>query len=258
MPGNLSSIGFEFETDADYVEAVERIAGSADRRLGARGGDYAIWQSDCGCALWLHLGAADASGERDVIGLTPFFEGSSELDVVIMRAFQRPQDNPFEGAWEGMIDPGPDGDGGLPIVMDAVDYAARKPAAYPHRTRMRVVAFARDVTAYPVLEGTDIETGRPAPVAREGFYPVGHITEAEAADEAGAAGGDPSSFALLLGRVHEAHDLTNADSGLAYHWLVVECQGSRFDVVAAPDAVQGAIVENGMVEVTAQMFGRWL
>jgi hypothetical protein len=239
MASNLSSIGFDFADAADFQAQMIACAAEASERVGCAAGDYSIWRSPTGAQIWFHiptLGTEDDA--RDIVGLTPFFEGTSDIALEVVERIVRPDDNAFEGAFRAVVG-GPDE--GYPIVFDAVDFAAHAHLALPLRCRARMVGFARTLRAFAheaaYTEAHSAHGG--LALAPRAFVPVGQFTD-------GAA---PTSEVLLTGRVAEHHALVNEATGKGFHWLVVESLGASFDIVADMDTPEGDLVVGGNVEV---------
>jgi hypothetical protein len=274
LASNLTTIGLVFDTEASFDDLMQRLASSANERLASDPGDYAIWRSRTGAEVWFHVtGTREPDGQlqdNEIIGFTPFFEGTSDIDIEINASFQRPGENPFEGAFKAWVAPGPgNGVGVHPIVFDCVDFAAHRNRELPIRCHARLTAFARHLTAYRdeadyyARQTEDLNRGARA------FIPLGLFQAAPRGDTADAARAvnhapgatppettAPSSNALLTGTVIEHQIMTDEDSGAEFHWLLVDSLGATFDVVADLSVVAGTIVEGGIVEVGGVMFGR--
>ena len=258
MVSNLSTIGFEFADDADFRDAMIALAEEATVRLASPAGDYAIWRAPSGAEIWFHLAAPDhrnGGGEREIAGLTPFFEGRSDIAVELTEAFQRAGDSPFEGALQAWVAPDGKGGGAFPLVFDAVDYAARAADLLPRRTRVRLTGFARELDAYATPAAYQAAQTTEPRFAAQAFIPIGLFTAA--VGEAGADGKRPSSVALVTGRV-AAHERRHDPDGAAFHWLAVESLAATFDIVAAPAVITGDITVGGTVKVACSLFGRCL
>ena len=259
MVSNLSTIGFEFDDQQSFSAAIVRLANAAVTRLATPAGDYAIWRSRTGAELWFHL--APASGvegeEREIIGLTPFFDGDSAVPLAHTESFVRPEDNALEGAFHAWVAPDEDGAGAYPLVYDAVDFAAHESAGLPQTRTVRLAGFARELKAYASAEAYLAVADRKPPLAAQAFIPMGLFAAAADPDEA-ARDAPPSSTAIITGRVI-AHELfTNEETGRPFHWLLVETLEATIDCVADPAAVTGDIAEEGTVEIACLLFGRTL
>lgn len=142
---DLACIGFDTSSPEQLRALLERLAGEADDRLSTRYGEYAIWRSRSGAELWFHLAeAAEGSDEREIIGLTPFFEGRSELTVRI-EEFQPAADTPFEGTCRSRMTSGKAESG--TISYHIVDAAAWRETSVESPAVVRLTAFATRLSA---------------------------------------------------------------------------------------------------------------
>lgn len=256
MASNLSSIGFVFDSAEAFQNAMVELASQAIERIGCVAGDYSVWRSRTGAEIWFHLpflGTEDSA--QDIAGLTPFYEGMSDIAIEVVARVNRPDDNDFEGALTAqVIDP--DGsDGSFPITFDAVDFAAHADVPVPFKAQARIVGFARHVRAFADEAAYGADQSGPLGdirLAPRAFLPVGQLAE-------GGEGEDietPASTALLTGFVSEHRRLANEVTGETFHWMLVESLTTSFDIVADPQIVSGAIEVGGTVEVGCVLFGR--
>lgn len=261
MVSNLSTIGFAFDDNAAFSETMIRLANTAAERLHCPSGEYAIWRSATGAEIWFHLSpSGDAGTERQIIGLTPFFEGMSSVAMKITAAYTRPEDNALEGAFHAWVAPeaveyDADASGAYPLVFDAVDFAAHATRDLPETWTVRVAVFARELKAYPDAEAYMAVANRQPALADRAFIPMGLFALA-AGDQDGD--GVPSSTAIFTGRVKEHETLVNEETERPFHWLLVESLEATYDVLADPEAITGDIVVGGTVEVAGLVFGRTL
>ena len=258
MASNLSTIGFSFGDDESFRAAMLRCAGETIAGLACPHGDYRIWRSRASAELWFHIAPA-ANGETEILGLSPFFEGQSEVALKITGPVRREADNAFEGAYYGWVAPDETGEGSYPLVFDAVDFAAREAGPWPCVRRARIVGFGRELTAYESDAAyASASNGRPEPhLAPKSFIPIGLFAAAEA-DTVPGTRPAPSSNALLTGRIADHRRYTNEATGRDFHWLLVETQDATFDIVADPEIVKGEIVQGGTIEAACWLFGRFL
>lgn len=255
MASNLSSIGFDFADASEFQSAMLRLATDAVERLGCSEGDYSIWRSRTGAEIWFHLPSFGTEDDaRDIAGLTPFFEGSSEVMLEIAERLKRPDDNAFEGAFRAAVRADDGKLKSLSVVVDAVDFATHAERPLPFRSLARLTVFGQAVSAFAdeaAYLSARRREGEPA-LGAEGFLPVGQFANIE--DEAAPL----TSDVLFTGRIVENSPLVNEASGKAFHWLVVATQGVHLDVVVDPAAVRGKLLEGGVVEVGGMLFGRLL
>lgn len=258
MVSNLSTIGFEFADDAGFQAAMQRLAADAFERLACDVGDYAIWRSRTGAEIWFHItGERSGDGTLDdsaVIGLTPFFEGLSDVPVEIVETVIRPTDNDFEGAFLAWVAPDEAvGLGAHQIVFDAVDFAAHCDRPMPFLARAKLVGFARAIRAIDPERGGS--AARTASSAR-GFMPLGLFGNRDPLGDAPLA--PPSSNAMVTGRIAEHSRLENEETGAVFHWLLVRTADAAFDIVADDELVVGTFAPGAIVEIDCLFFGRIL
>ena len=95
MASNFSSIGLAVESGEDLkavlLQAVEDV-----EDIPCAEGRYLRWASGQGAELWLQV-----DGTGDIVGVTPYFNGKSEMRVAVTAPVDRPDDTPFEGVVHG-------------------------------------------------------------------------------------------------------------------------------------------------------------
>jgi hypothetical protein len=259
MASNLSTIGFVFAGEDDFRSAMLSCAQNITVQLPCANGNYGIWRSRTGAEVWFHLNASD-NGETEIFGLTPFFEGQSDVALKITGPVARDGDNPFEGAMTGWISPDETGEGSYPVVFDAVDFAAHKDSAWPAIRHVRLCGFAREMQVFGSEDAYYAARGQPdsenLKLAAHAFIPVGLFAAAQSDEsEVNVA---PSSAALLTGKILEHRTLTNEASGQDFVWLLVESLEATFDIVADAAVIAGDVIDGGVVETAVWMFGRFL
>lgn len=262
MASNLSTIGFVFSDAETFRDVMMKCASQSTVQLDCPAGAYGIWRSRSGAEVWFHLGKSD-DGTTEIFGLTPFFEGQSDVLLNITAALSRDGDNAFEGAMQGWVSPDGVDDGSYPILFDAVDFAAHTALEWPAKRRVRLTAFARELEAF--ASDADYYAARGSAgdnvpqLAAHAYIPVG-LFAAEDANAADAATDATTvqSAAVLTGRVLEHRAFTNEVSGQDFVWLLVESLEATFDIVADPAVVSGAITDGGTIEAAVVMFGRLL
>lgn len=274
MASNLSTIGFAFTDDAAFEETMVKLANSAQQRLVTPDGDYAIWRSRTGAEVWFHLAPRDDGGEeRDIVGLTPFFEGESHVAVAVTEAFQRPGDNPLEGLVHAWVAPDGSGIGSYPVVIEAMDYAAQAARELPAELSFRISGFCRELKVYAgaaemiaadaAADGTKL--------APESFIPIGLFAERSAGDDDDArpahtngtgseADNDddavPMPTALIRGSVMSHRKLVNEVTGHAFHVMLVRTLDATLDLVVDDDLVTTEPKFGTSIEAYAWLFGR--
>lgn len=257
MASNLSCIGFTFANAEEFQRAMLDLAPRCIERVGCTAGDYSIWRSRTGAELWFHLATfGSEDDERDIAGLTPFYEGFSEVTLEVTARVARPDDNPFEGAFHAWV-LDETGAQAYPLTFDAVDFAANEHLKTPFRASARITGFARELRAFAdeaAYSRTSANDTQRIPLAARAFVPIGQFAEIDESDDETP----PSSTALLTGRVREHTIHTNEASGREFHWLLVDSFEATFDIVADPEIVSGEIAVGGTVEIACVLIGRLL
>lgn len=256
MASNLSSIGFEFSSAEDFQETMLRLAPNCIERVGCEAGDYSIWRSRTGAEIWFHLPMLGTEDDaRDIAGLTPYFEGLSEIEIEVVERFQRPEDNPFEGALTAQVRETGSGAQAYPLTFDAVDFSLHAARTLPFTAQARIAGFARHLHAFVDEQAHAAGDGAARSgiaLAPQAFIPVGQFAQDAESD----APTEAASTALLTGRVEEHTRHTNEVTGRAFHWLLVESLAATFDILADPAVVVGDIVVGGTVEIGCVLIGR--
>ncbi len=263
MASNLESIGLGVNDRAAFEQLVTGLADAAREGLSTPVGDYAVWRSRSGAEVWLHIAPPMSDGGdevREILGLTPFFDGTSDVALNIIERIKRPEDNAFEGAyhgWVGETESAAAEGGDFPLVFDAVDFAAFSAQELPATCRARICGFARELKAFPTDEAFYAAQQVNGPeFTSQSFFPVGLL--AEAANANNPEKKPASSNALINGTVRNHRELVNEQTGQPFHWLEVQTMTAAFDVVASPSVIAGEIIEGGIIQASCWLFGRIL
>lgn len=241
----LASIGIPVSTHEELIELVKRVMPSTTR-LRCRHGAYLVWASHSGAELWLHQ---DKSGTIE--GLTPFFRGKGIVRVAPMRYVERKADNAFEGALHAWADPDdsqPDS-GAYPFVFDVANIGLLGRRTLPAIGGVQISAFASEMRAFDSEQSYDRTQPSDVAFAAESFIPAGLFTPQ------GDDTSPPESTAIFTGRVLEWKTLENPLMEKQFIWALVQTLGGRYDVVAAPEIVEGSLVTGGIVTGTFWLCG---
>lgn len=263
MASNLETIGLGVNDRPAFEKLVTSLAEAAQEGLSTPVGDYQVWRSRSGAEVWLHIAPPVQDGDntmREIMGLTPFFNGNSEIALNITDRIKRPEDNAFEGAyqaWVGTSEAAAAEGGDFPVVFDAVDFAAFTSQTLPATCRARISGFSRELKAFPdeaAFSAAQAPNG--LDFSAQSFFPVGLM--ADAANENKTEKTAPSSNALINGIVKSHRELVNELTNQSFHWLEVESITATFDVLAASNVIKGEIKEGGVVQASCWLFGRIL
>lgn len=262
MASNLSTIGFHFADEDAFRSAMLACAAKASDGVPCADGAYGIWRSQTGAEVWFHLGRGD-EGKAEIFGLTPFFDGKSEVKLRITGAFSDQGESPYEGSLQGWVAPDGEAEGSYPIVFHAVDFAAHRDASWPEVRAVRLSGFAHSIQAFESDEAYYAARGTPdsdsLKLSAHAFIPLGLFNAAnDNVNGASDATSGPVTAALLTGKVLEHKTFTNEETSRSFVWLLVESLEATFDIVADPTVISGEIADGSTVEASVVMFGRVL
>ena len=237
MPSHFTTIGFPAETVEEIEDlALEIIAQT--RTFNCPKGRYLRWASGEGAELWLQMDEA-----YNLIGVTPYFQKKSVMNVGIARVLHRKDDTVLEGAIRGWVNPKHNNPqlGAFECVCDVVDIARYPNLDVPFISPIRLSAFAYNVDAFPSLEAfqeSEIGRGKSNP---ESFVPSGLMKGGEGNSVL------QESYAEISGRVIETAILRNTHSNREYHWILVRTDGGIVDMVCDPALVAEPITPGAIV-----------
>lgn len=237
MPSQFSSIGFHVASGEDLAALATRVADRADT-IDAPEGQYLKWAPPSGEQLWLQV---KRSG--DAMGMTPHFEGRSEVHARLEARVARDTHTPLDGtflAWarsDGHDAPG----GEYPFVFDCPDARVHDTLELPASVVLQVAAFAQQLTVHE-SEAVfhDHQASQGTSFASRSFIPSGLVSPA------GEPVTPPESHALMAGHVADAGPRTNGVTGAGYWWALLDTVGGTFDVVVDP-AILDAPIRAGNV-----------
>ncbi len=212
-------------------------------------GAYLRWSCEQGAELWLQL---DKRGS--IVGVTPYFNGKSEMRVAVTALVGRPDDTPMEGAVYGWADPQGDEpeSGSYPFVFDLVDKAVYGNLDYPFVSQVRLSAFAHELSIYESEDSFDEAQEDEIKFASESFIPSGLFRPDGETTE------PPESHAIFTGHILEARELTNPLTDGRYAWIRVRTLGGEIDVVSDLELIETTPVVGGIASGTFWLCGRIL
>ncbi len=253
MASHLTSIGFEAESEEEFVELAAR-ADEEGALVQAGRGAYLHWRLACGAELW-----AQISLEQELVGMSPHLAGAGRLPAVLSRRLAREGDTPLDGAFHAWAVP-PEAradsqDGLYPFAFDCPDAARELGRELPARVDLQLALFAHELEVYPDLAAFDARPDAEVRLASRAFIPVGLFREEGAgADEAE----EPESTALLAGHVLEVEERTNEESGRTFVWALLETLGGTVDLVVDPELLPAPPAVGGVLVATGWLSGRLL
>lgn len=237
MPTHMSTLGFQAATREDFASLARKALEGGQTIALVDGASYHVWSPGKGIQLWVQV---DPAGS--LIGLNPHFNGPARMQVGLTQRIARSQDTALDGAfygWAGSSVGEPEG-GDYPFVFDAPDFRTHDTLPLPAVVSVQLAAFAHRLTAYADAEALHASGSRMAEVS---CIPTGTFSN------------PPKSEMQFHGYVVKMARLTNPYTSLHFYWTLVRTLGGEVDVVADPQVVEGEIVEQGVVGVSAWISG---
>lgn len=246
MPSHFTSIGFPAET-VEEIEALALEVIDLTRTFNCPNGRYLRWASGEGAELWLQM-----DEDYNLIGVTPFFQKKSVVNVGIMHVLHRKDDTALEGAIRGWVNPKHNNPrlGAFELVCDVVDIGRYPNLDLPFISPMRLSAFAYNLDVFSSLEdfqSSEVGQGKSNP---ESFLPLG-LTKADQGMTV-----QPESNAEISGRVVETAVLRNSHSQQNYYWILVRTEGGIVDMVCDPTLVTEPITPGDIVSGFSWLCGQ--
>jgi hypothetical protein len=256
MTDHFSVIGFNAGSAEELAEMVSKLPDTGAYSQPCAPGYYYRWHSESGSELWVHLAAGGGEEKLNIVGVTPFFNGSGRMPVRVMKKRQRPTDNAFEGAVFVEIEPGPrPRQCSTVALLDVVDYAVWANRVTPFLAEAQIAAFPHDIMVFPNEdEFARAQIGEKVQFTPESFFASGLFSSA------GAAGGaatfhDPSadefnapSRAFFTARVLSVEERRNSVTGQVFNAALVKTLGGTIDVVADRRQVHSELAPGCVVQ----------
>lgn len=243
---NLSDIGFSVQTQEEFTVLLER-AYEGGQKLEVADGFYVRYADLSGAELWLQF-----DQNHELIGMNPYFRGSSRIFVGLNEMISRKQ-SLLDGGWIGWPNPSSPEDpesGDFPLVFDAPDFllsSVNTPGTYP----VQLTAFSQDLTIFDTEENfTAAQASEEIPFATKSFIPVGLI--GRTAEEA------PEAQVLLTGIVVDFEERKNQFSGQIFYWISLETLNVTIDLVADHSSFPSGPQTGSVIQCQAWLSGRIL
>jgi hypothetical protein len=192
----------------------------------------------------------------EIVGLTPFFDGGSDLQMRLERQVLRADDNAFEGAFAGWVDPDRKGDSlAYPLVFDAVDFAAHGERPLPLSATVRLCGFVRTIAAYTDEAAFEAAGSETAGMTPRSVLPIG-LLSAAATGKLLETPMVPSSHVLINGIVADLAVLRNEVTGIDFHHFAVTSDRATFAMVAESDRIPPCFEDGMIASVACWLTGR--
>jgi len=236
------------DSEEDMHALIRRVGENAEEVSCGTGG-YLRWSSEQGAELWLQF-----DENKALAGITPYFNGTSEMRVGVVHAVERPDDTPYEGAVYGWADPpGNDAqDGAYPFVFDLVDKAVYGELHFPFISRVRLAAFAHELSLFDSEESFEASQEGELRFASESFIPSGLF------HPDGAEIDPPGAYAFFTGHILAANQLVNPLADGRYAWMRVRTLGGEIDIASDIESIETMPVVGGIASGSFWLCGRIL
>jgi len=209
-------------------------------------GMYRVYAPGGGPQLW--VGCVSVDGEQQFTCATPHYSGEARMRFGAERV-ELDEETPLEGLLHGWADPSTSAgdDGAYPIAIAVPDAAAVA-------AQLKVPCVV-DIQVSAIAESIELFRDR------DHFEQVswgigGHKMAPESLIPVGSFAGERPSTALFCGEIVRVANKVNTDAGARYWHLLVRTLGGEFDVVAAPDQIDGNPAAGGLVQMNAWLSAR--
>lgn len=240
MASNLSTIGFEFIDEEQFLSTMNKLAQNA--QPAANGAPYRVWTDNSGAEIWFHV-------KRDTgepVGLTPFLTGPTQTSATIVDQLNQNDDTEFEGLLVAEVTEKMP----YPVIFECPDFAAFT-ATVPAAVTVHLTLFAGSLRAFPTADAFEQAQDEDAKFAAKSFVQLGLIRAEE--EEPSTAS---NAHCMITGTLIRAEKTTNSISKNDFFSLSIESLDATFDVAADPSVVEGSLEIGSTIDVTGTMFGR--
>ena len=222
--GDLSNIGFNIDTEDDFVSLIEKSFETASQ-IEVPWGFYIHFIDSSGAELWTQLNL-----DGEFIGFHPHFHGISRRVVSITRQIEG-EESELDGmfhAWANPAELSEPESGDYPFVFNVPDMKVLDEMDYPQNVEIQLTAFATDLEFYPNEDDYYGSQDEELQFAVESFMPIGLFEEDEN-DE------NPEPYAVFSGVVQQSEKRKNEMTGEEFYWMLVDTLGGEVDVVVSTD-----------------------
>ena len=246
---HFSVIGFRANSTEALSALVTNLLEKGGEKQPCAAGYYHRLRSAVGSELWVHMQRTDEAETHPdpyiAVGITPFFEGEGRTPIRVRAMRQRPDDNPFEGAF--YVELGP-----TIALIDVVDFARFAGKPVPFMAMAQIVAFPHALSvseseaAFQATQAGETVKITPRSFLASGLFAGGNgsgdviFLDPEAKDFRAPA------RAFLTGEVQKTERRRNPETGQEFTWALIGTAGGTFDLVA-DDAVLPRSLQPGMI-----------
>ena len=248
MADHFSVIGFGASSTGELPALVNSLLEKGGDKLPCASGYYHRLHSAAGPELWVHMQKMDEPDYDPyvTVGITPFFEGEGRVPIRVRAMRQRPDDNPFEGAF--YVELGP-----TIALIDVVDFARFAGQAVPFMAIAQVAAFPHELAVYEneaAFRATQAD--KTVKITPRSFLASGLFESSGAGNlvfhDPEAEDFRAPAHAFLTGEVQKTERRRNPETGQEFTWALIGTAGGTFDLVADETVLPRALAPGMIVE----------
>lgn len=270
---HIENIGFPVPDAASYMKLGLLVAEEGET-IQTPVGTYLLWSQPNGIEVWVKV---VPDGETTFIH--GHFKGKARMPVAIVekKAYERnalaegffvAYPDPVKG--QGFLDKNVNcqyGDGTysnyIPFLFDAPDYDKYVEIPLPFLAEIQLTAFPFSMRSFENEDAwidwqNEKEIFAPNENGERPYFGTGAFCPDAVAYQRKDKDDYPKPTAFIAGTILDTAILSNDETGEDFCWAKVWTKLGEFDVVAAPDILDGPIVRYGVLTCHAHLSGRIL
>ena len=250
MASHFSSIGLPVKSNEDMKNLLSKALERGEK-LFCDYGHYSKWTSITGAELWIHV-----DNSNEIIGVNPFYHGSSNFNVGIVNRIEKEEYNDFEGLFYAWANPSEDDIelGDYNFAFDCVNNSIINELRLPCIKKVKLSAFAHELTIYSNENDYHSKQTKKPYYATKSFIPSGLFSPDDNENE-------PFEIipeAIFTGIILEYNNFVNELTNEKYYWIKTETYGGIIDVVVDPKFVKTDLQINGIISGVFYLCGKIL
>jgi hypothetical protein len=253
MATHFSTLGFPLQDPAEFQTLASAVTDLGEI-FDCPAGRYVRWVGSCGAELWVQY-----SPDGRFLDIQPHFSAQATMRIGLTTRLPRPTDTQLDGAWQGWADPLEDEDpsqGRYLLTFEAPDFALHNDLPLPIFAGVQLAAFAHRLDLF---DSEDAFYTSPLVAGR--LQAQALIPSAQAVRQGGRNGPETEPLtaeALVCGHILRTERLVNDLTGLPFHWLLLETDGGRIDLLVDPELLKSEPQPGGVAMTVCWLSGRIL
>jgi hypothetical protein len=243
------------KTEYEFLKLLKRLS-KLGEKISCEQGYYSKWHSKTGAELWIQLNHANT-----LLGVTPFYNGSSEFSAGIIQKIEKKIDNVLEGtfyAWANPKDQKPD-NGDYPFVFECVNFAEIKKLDLPCIKKVKLTAFTHGIDFYESPDDYHSKQEKTLRLGTQFFSPSGTFkpnNNSDKPDNNSDKTFEMTSEAVFTGIILDYKKHTNELTNKDYYWIKVDTYGGIIDTVVSPEFIKNSLKINGVIAGVFYLCGK--